>query len=145
MHIQRINNPKQLSEALDLRREVFIREQEIPEELEMDGKEEISIHVGIFKDGVLIACGRLTPVNSTEAVLSRIAVSKASRSQGLGLKVVKSLEKEARLNGFKKLTLKPHSYLEQFYHNLGYEKVGDGETVGQHPLILMEKQLIETA
>ena len=136
-----ITSMEQLSEVLQLRREVFIEEQGIPEELEMDGKEKQSTHVGIFEEQQLIACGRLTPVNSEEAVLSRIAVSKPFRSKGLGILIIKQLEKEAGKSGYRKLSLKPHTYLEKFYHSLGYEKVKDVEIVGEHPLILMEKKL----
>jgi len=130
-----------MHQVLELRRIVFIEEQNIPENLELDQKDEISVHVAAFVEGQCVATGRLTPVTDKYAVLSRIAIHKEYRSKGLGKEVVKFLEKESVLRGFKDVSLNPHAYLEDFYNRLGYKKIKDLENVGSHPLILMEKHL----
>lgn len=125
-----------------MRSEIFGKEQGIPQEMDLDGKDEASIHVLLFQTNSSepIASGRLT-IEGSMGFLSRIAVVQSFRGTGIGKRVVQELEKIAKEKKVKKLTLDPHSYLEKFYANLGYEKIPGTKQVVQHQLITMIKNI----
>ena len=133
--------PKHLKQVLQLRKEIFVDEQEIPIELEMDGQDDKSIHAIALKDDMVVATGRLT-LEGKEGVISRIAVSSEFRRSGLGRSIMQYLEEQARQLQLHELTLKPHNYLQPFYQSLGYSLLGDyHDKVGKHELITMHKIL----
>lgn len=128
------------AEIIKLRKEVFVKEQGIPLELELDGKDDESLFsIATDKDNHVIAAGRLTFVNQREGIVSRIAVHQNYRGKGIARKIVTHLELLAKKKGLTRLTLKPHDYLHDFYASLGYKKYGDTEYVGEHALFNMEK------
>lgn len=131
-----------LQEAHDIRNQVFIEEQGIPADLDVDGKDRISEHVLIRESdgGLAIGTGRLTPISNTEGILARIAVLPAHRGKGLGRLIIGELESYAIELGITTLSLSPHAHLETFYQTLGYKVIpGKHETVGTYLLINMQK------
>ncbi len=139
---KQIVEPALVEAAQQLRIDVFVTEQGIPEDLEIDGKDPISFHVGVFDGDSLVGTGRLTPANETLGVLSRITVVSSHRKQGIGQIIMKELERIAQNKSFEHLQLTPHHYLEKFYSELGYSVISRDEgSVGGHPLIKMEKWL----
>ncbi|MBT8446008.1 MAG: GNAT family N-acetyltransferase [Gammaproteobacteria bacterium] len=143
MELHRVTTPAQLRAAQLIRRNVFVEEQRIPEELEYDGADEASIHVLASADGEAVATARLTPTGEPGfAVMARVAIVPAWRGSGLGRQVVEALEQYGRETGITDIELHPHHYLERFYSDLGYRCVPGGEhEVGEHQLITMAKQL----
>lgn len=131
-----------IAKAQKLRRLVFGDEQGFSTELDIDGKDEKSIHILFYIENELepIAGGRLT-IENDFGILSRIAVLPAFRGYGIGKKVVIELEKIASEKKIKKLSLDPHDYLERFYANLGYEKVKGDKHVANYRLITMTKSI----
>lgn len=142
--IREIQTEAELKQALEIRIEVFVKEQGIPLYLEKDGKDPESKHVvAQTQHGEFAACGRLSPSGQPElGIISRISVLKVHRGKGLGKEIVKELEKIALKNAYKRVQLKPHIYLKPFYEKMDYREITqDQESVGKHALILMEKIL----
>lgn len=131
-----------IAKAQKLRRLVFGNEQGFSTELDVDGKDQKSIHILLYveNESEPIASGRLTIENDV-GILSRIAVMPDHRGAGIGKRVVMELEKVAAEKRVKKLSLDPHDYLEKFYANLGYEKVMGDKLVANYHLITMTKSL----
>ena len=144
-----------------IRTEVFIKEQEIPVDIEYDGLDHVAYHVLCRRNPTNddattsdpVATGRLIVVdNNSDAtsdgnhdmkrkgIIARIAVRKEFRGKRLGSKIVRKLESIALDLNISSLSLKPHKHLEKFYNNLGFETVPD-QTVfaGKHELIIMKK------
>lgn len=140
--IRKPQSPEELAAGLKLRQDIFVEEQEIPRELDEDGKDETSIHViALNENAAIIGYGRLSP-NGSHGVLSRIAIHTDYRGHGLGKQIVMALDAHAVELGLKKLSLSPHVYLERFYASLGYQKIeGSSGRVGPNDLIEMEKTL----
>lgn len=137
-----IQSAEELNLSREIRKKVFVEEQEIPAELEFDELDPSSLHVLCFKEDLPIATGRLVLLGESKGQLSRISVLPGYRRRGCGQKVVKALEELARAEGLRHLSLYPHSFLEEFYSNLGYKTVpGVKESVAGHALIYMEKWL----
>ena len=134
---------KEIQAAREIRTEVFIREQGIPKELDLDDDEGQSIHLLAITKGanpIFVGTGRLT-VRGETGIVSRIAVMEAYRSRGIGKLILLELETIARQKGLRKLTLTPHAYLENFYASLGYKKMDGEKVVGKYNLLYMEKMI----
>ena len=66
--------PKQISICLTIRKEVFIEEQKVPENAELDDFDSISFHALAYLDSTPIATGRLININESHMKIGRMAV-----------------------------------------------------------------------
>ena len=137
------SSTEEIRRALEIRRLVFIDEQNIPAQIENDNNDETALHAVCLIDHEIVATGRLVIEADKKGVLARIAVLPEYRGKGLGQLIVKQLEQAAIENELRELSLQPHAYLEKFYHELGYEKVPGESVVGEHLLITMKKSLLD--
>ena len=103
---------------------VFIEEQDVDWEGEIDEFEDISLHVLGEVDGQPVASGRLRILEGGWAKLERIAVRPKWRGMGLAKGVVKVLVDEAQSQGTKKMKMHAQVYLEDFYNEFGFHKEG---------------------
>jgi predicted GNAT family N-acyltransferase len=134
---------REIQAAREIRTQVFIREQGIPQEMDLDDDEEQSMHLLAITTGfdpIVVGTGRLT-VRGETGILSRIAVIETYRSQGIGKLILLELEKIAMEKKLHSLSLTPHSYLENFYASLGYIKMDGEKVVGKYNLLYMEKMI----
>ncbi len=137
----RAKNPGDVSQALDIRRKVFVQEQHIPAEREQDGRDPEALHVLALIKKSPIATGRLLLASGGEGKMVSVAVLPEYRGQGIGARVVRQLENMARAVGVRRLVLTPHEYLESFYDRLGYHKIPGEKQIAAHHVITMEKWL----
>ena len=112
--------------ASPLRTEVFVKEQEIPPELEWDELDATALHaVVVNKLGQAVATGRLLQPQPQVAQIGRMAVSKPLRGGHLGQMVVESLIEVARKRGDTAVILHAQCSAEGFYRRLGFKAHGD--------------------
>ncbi|CAM2009510.1 GNAT family N-acetyltransferase [Acanthopleuribacter pedis] len=140
-HLVRVTRPDYMVLAKELRHRIFVEEQEIPQALDHDGFDLHSMHVLVFADDEPVATGRWREEPETWADLSRIAVLKAYRGNGLGAMVVEALLAWAEEAGMQRAWLEPHAHLEAFYNGFGFERRGEGTEVAGHHLLRMERSL----
>jgi predicted GNAT family N-acyltransferase len=132
----------ELNSAKEIRQQVFTDEQGIPLHLVEDSLNDTAVHVLVFVEKDVIATARMFVVDDEEGVIARVAVLTPHRGEGYGKLLVEELIKIAYQLNLRRITLKPHEYLEKFYSELGFTTVaGDTEIVGEHLLITMEKIL----
>lgn len=140
----KVKTEAELQECLAVRREVFIEEQAVPEELEIDEWDVIggAQHLLVRQGGRAVACGRLRRYDERTAKLQRIAVRQEGRGQGLGRHVVLGLEALAREAGYTAAALDAQKHAEGFYKRLGYQTVS-AETFldAGIPHVKMKKEL----
>ncbi len=136
-----LSGENDLTEALAIRRQVFVVEQEIPAELDDDGEDGDAIHVLARVDGRAVATGRAVVSDEGIATLARIAVLPEMRGRNLGKKVVTALESAVADAGAHTAMLHPHEHLEAFYQSLGYQTVGGTHHAGRYRLITMRHGL----
>ncbi|MEF3310255.1 GNAT family N-acetyltransferase [Paenibacillus sp. GYB004] len=123
-----VQNNDQLEMCLNLRREVFVKEQSVPEELEVDQWDVLGTecrHILILSDGEAAATARLIRYDAQTAKMQRVAVRSALRGQGYGRIVMEALEKLARELGFSRSLLDAQVTARPFYERLGYEAVSE--------------------
>lgn len=140
-YLFRVTRPDHLVLAKDLRHEVFVIEQSIPEEIDNDGWDVRSMHVLVFAGNAPAATGRWREEPENWADLSRIAVLPQYRGKGLGRMVVEGLLAWAEEAAMPRAWLTAHHHLIGFYESLGFENAGEADEVAGHPLIRMEKAL----
>ncbi|MBY6277191.1 GNAT family N-acetyltransferase [Symbiobacterium thermophilum] len=117
----RVTTPEQLEAAFAIRRKVFIEEQNVPPEEELDGLDRTAAHVlALDPAGRPVATGRIIPYGEGTGKLQRIAVLPEFRGQGYGRAVVGALEEMGRAMGFRRFVLGAQTHAEPFYRRLGY-------------------------
>lgn len=104
-----------------IRRLVFIEEQNVPEELEWDEFDDISIHFLVTQDDQLIACARLKP----DGQIGRMAVLASHRNQGTGSSLLKFVLQQAVKTKLDKVYLHAQETAISFYEKHGFTAVGD--------------------
>ncbi|HHW90259.1 MAG TPA: GNAT family N-acetyltransferase [Clostridiales bacterium] len=111
-------------EIRDLRLEVFVIEQGIDPEIEIEKDEYNYKHLCLYKDDTLVAYAR-AKVKGEVLRLGRILVKKEYRGQGLGKAIMKYCEEIAKQNNCAVLELHAQHQAIEFYEKLGYEPIGD--------------------
>ncbi|TAM90851.1 MAG: GNAT family N-acetyltransferase [Candidimonas sp.] len=107
-------------DATAIRAEVFVREQHVPRELELDARDADSIHALAY-DGILaIGTGRLLP----DAHIGRMAVRKPYRRRGVGSLLLEALLAEARRRGDGEVVLAAQLHAIPFYRRHGFVAEG---------------------
>ncbi|MGW2822641.1 GNAT family N-acetyltransferase [Streptomyces sp. NPDC001443] len=117
-----------------VRKEVFVREQGVPEDIEYDAYDAVALHVlAIRADGVPLGTGRLlygeeaaakTGGDPSVGSLGRLAVAQAARGLGVGAALVRGIEEAARARGLAAVDLHAQTHALGFYERLGYEAYG---------------------
>lgn len=101
---------------------VFVIEQNIPEELEWDAFDAVSVHA-LAEDasGTPIGCGRLLP----DGHIGRMAVLSDWRGRGVGAALLTTLIDLARERGDARVRLHAQTQAMPFYARFGFTPVGD--------------------
>ena len=112
-----------------LRTEVFVNEQNVPIELELDEKDnsEHTIHIGYFNGDELIGVARLIDMDKEVIHIGRVAIDKHHRGKGIGHKLILGCEDIAKkvLNRDFNIKLSAQVYVETFYKKLGYNRINN--------------------
>jgi predicted GNAT family N-acyltransferase len=106
----------------EIRRVVFVIEQQVPESEEWDGMDAASRHVvALACDGSVLGTGRLLP----DGRIGRMAVLKPWRSRGVGSALLQELIAMARECGYAETRLHAQTHALGFYSKHGYTPLGD--------------------
>ncbi len=106
----------------EVRTQVFVVEQQVPEELEWDGVDGDCLHV-LADDatGTPIGCGRLLP----DGHIGRMAVLARWRGRGVGAALLVHLVERARARGDQRVLLNAQTHAMPFYARFGFTAFGE--------------------
>ncbi len=107
--------------AAPIRFEVFVREQKVPAEIELDEMDEKSVHAIAFEGDRAVGTGRLLP----DAHIGRMAVLRAWRKRGIGALLLQALIEKAREQGQPEIVLSAQVHALAFYERHGFRAEGD--------------------
>lgn len=107
-----------------IRKQVFIAEQGVPEELELDELDLSALHALAYQDGQCVGTGRLVDLGNGQAQIGRMAVLPNFRGQGIGREILERLLLAAIAEGVSSLILHAQLTAMPFYEKLGF--VGQG-------------------
>ncbi|MEI5100053.1 GNAT family N-acetyltransferase [Streptomyces sp. PmtG] len=127
--------PEDLEACFAVRKEVFVAEQGVPEDLEYDAYDAGAVHVLAVRgdDGSPLGTGRLLTGEAAAAknggdagvgALGRLAVLRSARGLGAGAALVRAIETEAGRLGLHAVDLHAQTHALGFYERLGYEAYG---------------------
>lgn len=110
------------ADAQSIRLEVFVQEQNVPAELEMDDKDAVCLHaVAYDAQGTPVATGRLLP----DGHIGRMAVRKAQRGSGIGGQILQGLMAQAKTRGDAQVVLSAQTHAAPFYLRHGFVMQGE--------------------
>ncbi|WP_086349017.1 GNAT family N-acetyltransferase [Candidatus Enterococcus clewellii] len=112
-------------DALRIRNQVFMVEQGVPKDIEIDKYEAACIHFVLYTDNQAAATCRLLPLKDGVMKLQRMAVLKEYRGRSLGRAVINETEAFTRQQGYNTITLGAQLTAVDFYEKLGYSKHGE--------------------
>lgn len=139
--VRRIRDESELEQALALRREVFVAEQGVPVEEELDGRDGEAIQlVAVDADGLVQATCRLLADEAGMRV-GRLCVRADRRRQGLGAALLAEAEREARAAGASVLAMHAQVTAMPLYERIGYVPVGEPFDEAGIEHLAMEKTL----
>ncbi len=117
-----------------IRTTVFIHEQRIPEDLEWDDFDLVSMHVlALNSDEQPIGTARLLP----DGHIGRMAVLKEWRGKGLGTAMLLRILEELRNRRIQKAILNAQTTAIKFYEKFGFQVSGKEFTEAEIPHVKM--------
>jgi predicted GNAT family N-acyltransferase len=108
------------AESKRIRFTVFVDEQRVPADLEMDDNDAVSIHAVAWSDGRAVGTGRLLP----DGHIGRMAVLKEWRGKGVGRELLRALMHRARERGDREVVLSSQVHAMGFYATAGFVPEG---------------------
>ena len=118
---------EELYQILRLRSEVFVVEQDCVYQ-DLDNKDQISVHIFIKEKNEIVAYTRIFKSGDyyKNPSIGRVVVSKKDRGKELGKKImISSIDDiQENLKG-DKIELSAQKYLDKFYKDLGFYKIGE--------------------
>jgi len=109
--------------ALDVRERVFVDEQDVPYDREVDGRDPDATHFLVRDDGDPIATARVRPYDGSDEralKVERVAVVADRRGEGYGDAVMDAVESYATEEGYDRLVLDAQVPVVGFYERRGY-------------------------
>ncbi|MGC2457307.1 MAG: GNAT family N-acetyltransferase [Gallionellaceae bacterium] len=117
-----------------VRETVFVREQNVPVELEWDGRDESCRHVlALDGQGNAIGCGRIT----RDGHIGRMAVLRGWRRRKVGRAMLEALLDYARSQHFQQVELNGQVQALPFYRRFGFVEEGEEFTEAGIPHRMM--------
>ena len=129
-------------DAFSVRRKVFVEEQGVPQNLELDELDKTADHFVVYSTGNPIGAGRIRETTAGIGKVERVCILPEFRGQHLGNLIMHALEKHAAHKELKKIILNAQAYAIPFYEKLGYTVTSPEFMDGDIPHRAMEKNII---
>jgi predicted GNAT family N-acyltransferase len=126
------------AEAQRVRETVFVVEQGVPPEIELDEWDERCEHALAYDAaGQVIGTGRLLP----DGHVGRMAVLREARGQGVGARLLEALIERARTRGMGRVVLNAQTHAVPFYARFGFAVEGATFMEAGIPHVTMARDL----
>ena len=120
----KIEQTTDLAACLALRRTVFIEEQRVPEDREIDGLDDSALHLLATKDGQPIGSARIL-LDGDTGKIGRVCVLAPARGTGLGAALIRTaLDVLREQPGIRRAKLGSQTHAIGFYEKLGFTAHG---------------------
>ena len=111
--------------AFAIRHKVFIEEQGVPEDLELDELDPLAMHALAFQDSKCVGTGRLVNIGGQNGQIGRMAVLPRFRNQGFERGILRKLMAHAQSEGMVSLILHSQVSAIPFYEKQGFQIQGN--------------------
>jgi predicted GNAT family N-acyltransferase len=115
------------AEASRIRFRVFVEEQGVPRDIELDERDPDCVHALAYEQEKVVGTGRLLPREKDDAAahIGRMAVLAECRGRGIGSRILESLIGKARERGDKLVALSAQVHAVAFYRRHGFQPMGE--------------------
>jgi predicted GNAT family N-acyltransferase len=113
------------NEAYAIRKCVFIEEQGVPEEMELDEFDPLAMHALAYLDSQAIGTARLVTMPGNIGRIGRMAVLATYRRGGIGTQLLHALLQQAASQNIVKIELHAQLSAIPFYEQFGFIAQGD--------------------
>jgi len=122
LEIRQVKTKEELNQVFEIRKQVFIEEQNVPYALEMDGLDSEAVQIIAFFNNKPVGCARLRTNHCVK--LERIAILKEYRKRGFGKQITDYLIDYCKKKEYNEICLHSQTYISDFYEKLGFKKRG---------------------
>jgi predicted GNAT family N-acyltransferase len=114
---------KELKKAFAIRMRVFVKEQGVPEEIELDEDDRCAIQFLALVAGKVVGTGRIV-LHRGGAKIGRMAVLKSYRGKGVGTKLLQKAIEAAKRKSARGIYLHAQVPVIGFYETAGFRAIG---------------------
>ena len=142
--VKLVETEAELEGAINVRMRVFVVEQQIPPEEELDDADATATHAIALQGGKVVGTGRMLLVDEDDegtCRIGRLAVDQEWRRNGVGGLILGFLEDQARQQGLSHCLLHAQEYVKDFYAGHGYLERGGLFMEAGIPHVEMVKRL----
>ena len=119
--VRPVHDAAELQSALAVRRAVFVEEQRVPPQIEVDPFDPVSLHaVAVAAQRGAVGTGRLLP----DGHIGRLAVLAWARGTGVGTLLLRALMQQAAQAGHREVVLNAQMHAVPFYARHGFSVHG---------------------
>ncbi len=109
--------------CMAIRRQVFVQEQNVPEQQELDEHDATALHLLATLDGRPVGTARLL-IDGAEGKIGRVAILPDCRGTGAGAAMMRAALDELRARGVTTARLGAQTHALRFYEKLGFTAYG---------------------
>jgi predicted GNAT family N-acyltransferase len=124
VRVIQVTKEQQLQDAFSVRKSVFVEEQQVPLEEEIDEFESSAAHFVLYDGELAVGAGRFRVLDGIGKV-ERICVLSSHRKGGSGKALMTAIEDFAKEQNIHELKLNAQTHAIPFYNKLGYEVVSE--------------------
>ena len=124
LDIHSAKNSIEIENALKIRKEVFVKGQNVPLSREQDGLDALSEHAIFYYNNLPVGTARIRCKNN-KMKLERIAILENMRGKGLGIKLMEFLVNYAKKKKVDQVYMHAQYYLLNYYKKLGFKTRGN--------------------
>jgi predicted GNAT family N-acyltransferase len=121
--VRQIRSDKHLEKAFSIRLRVFVKEQGVPRDIELDRHDETATHFLAVVGDRPVGTARVV-IRNGSAKIGRMAVLKSYRRKGVGTELLKKAVRLARRRKAKRIFLNAQIPVIGFYEKMGFRCAG---------------------
>jgi len=126
-----------LTDIHAIRRTVFMEEQGVSEQDELDGTDGACVHLIAYDSDIPVATGRIM-ITSEDFIIGRVATLKSHRGRGIATGLMQALIDACVVMGGERQILHAQTHARTFYEKLGFIAYGEEFEEAGIPHIAME-------
>ena len=119
IRVRQVSSAKELKTVYTIRMRVFVKEQGVPEEIELDRDDKCAVHFLASIAGKAVATARVV-MRHGNAKIGRMAVLKSYRGRGIGTRILKRAIVSAKKQNARTIYLHAQVPVIGFYETMAF-------------------------